>query len=89
MLGGLDDVGAHPIGVEPVHLGVPGQHRLQRAGPHLDHLLGHVVESSVLERREQVVQIAWGGLSAGLLLHRQHASKRATIALQLCVAAVY
>ena len=54
-----------------LNLGVLRQHRLQPRDAHLDRLLHHVVEPLVLERREQVVQVARRGLRAGLLLQRQ------------------
>ncbi len=33
LLGGLDDIGPHPLAVHPRHLGMTGQDRLQLAAP--------------------------------------------------------
>ena len=67
LLGGLDGVRAHPRQIDALGLGVPRDHRLQPRDAHLDRLLHHVVEARVLERREQVVQIAGRGLLAHAL----------------------
>src|SRR5262249_1186649 len=62
LLGRLDRVGLHALEVDARDLGVPGEDRLQAGGTHLDGLLHHVVEAGVLERREQIVEVACGAL---------------------------
>ena len=66
LLGGLDDIGAHPLGVDPGGLGEAGQDRLQRGGAHLDGLLHHVVEPGMLERRKDVGEVGQPVLRPGL-----------------------
>ena len=66
LLGGLDDIGAHPLGVDPGDLGEAGQHRPQRRGTHLDRLLHHVVEPGVLQRRKDVSEVGQPILRPGL-----------------------
>ena len=67
LLGGLDRVGAHALEIDASDLAVLHRDRLQPRGAHLDRLLHHVVEARVLERREQVVQIARRRLRPRLL----------------------
>ena len=58
LLRGLDHIGAHALEIDPRHLGVPGDHRLQPRGAHLHRLLHQVIEPGMLERREQEMQVA-------------------------------
>ena len=44
LFGRLDDVGAHPLAIDPRYLGKAGQYRLQGRSPHLDRLLHDIVE---------------------------------------------
>ena len=66
LLGGLDDIGAHPLAVDPRDLGEAGQHRLQRGRAHLDRLLHHVVEPRMLQRRKHVGEVGQAVLRPGL-----------------------
>ena len=54
LLGGLDDIGAHPLAVDPRDLGVARQNRLQLRGAHFDRLLHHVVEPGMFQRRKHI-----------------------------------
>ena len=67
MLGRLDRVRAHAAEIDALGLGVARDDRLQPRDAHLDRLLHHVVEARVLERREQIVQVAGRGLLARAL----------------------
>ena len=72
LLGGLDRVGAHALGIDARDLAVAGEHRLQPRDAHLDRLLHHVVEPGRLERREQVMQVRRNGFAGGSC-HRSRA----------------
>ena len=65
LLGGLDDIGAHPLAVDPRDLGDARQHRLQRRGTHLDRLLHHVVEPGVFQRRKDIGDVGQAILRPG------------------------
>ncbi|MGY4379912.1 hypothetical protein ACVWZ3_007551 [Bradyrhizobium sp. i1.3.6] len=67
MLGGLDDIGAHPLGVDPGGLGEAGQDRLKRGSAHFDGLLDHVVQPGMLERGKDVGEVSEPVLGPGLL----------------------
>ena len=65
MLGRLDDIGPHPLAVDPRDLGEAGQNRLQRRRAHLDGLLHHVVEPGVFQRRKDVGEVGQAVLWPG------------------------
>ena len=67
----LNDVGAHPVVVDPRRLGAAGEDRAQTARPHLDGLLHHVIETRVFERREEIVQVTHRRLGAKARVDRQ------------------
>ncbi len=62
LLGCLDGIGAHALEVDPAALGPAGEDGLQGADAHLHRLLDHVVETRVLQGREQVEEIERVGL---------------------------
>ena len=66
LLGGLDDIGAHPLAVDPRDLGEAGQDRLQSCRAHFDRLLHHVVEPGMLQRREHIGDVGQAVLRPGL-----------------------
>jgi hypothetical protein len=66
LLGRLDDIGPHPLAVDPADLGEAGQHRLQRRCAHLDRFLHHVVEPGVFQRRKDVSEVRQAILRPGL-----------------------
>ena len=70
LLGGFDHIGPHAIKVDARNLRMPGDHRLQKRGPHLHRLLHHVIEASMLEWCKQKVQIASRRLRAKLRIGR-------------------
>ena len=66
LLGGLDDIGPHPLAIDPGDLSETGQDRLKRGGAHLDRFLHHVIEPRVLERREHISEVRQAVLRPGL-----------------------
>ncbi len=61
----LDDIGPHPLAIDPGDLGETGQDRLQHGGAHLDRLLHHIVEPGMFERREDVSEVGQAVLRPG------------------------
>ena len=57
LLASLDRVGLETLKIDPGDLGVAGDDRPQATRAHLDRLLRHIVEASVLERCEQIVDV--------------------------------
>jgi hypothetical protein len=62
LLRGLDGICAHALEVDARDLRVAHEHRLQSRGAHLHRLLCHVVEASMFEWCEQVMQVERPGL---------------------------
>jgi hypothetical protein len=68
---GLDDIGAHPLAIDPRDLGETRQNRLQPRGAHLDRLLHDVVEPGMLQRRKDVGDVGQAILRSDLVDDRQ------------------
>ena len=90
LLGGLDDIGAHPLAVDPRDLGEAGQNRLQSCRAHLDRLLHHIVEPGMLQRREHIGDVGQAILRPGLRARSQAVGPLAAgdLGLPFAVAAV-
>ena len=71
LFGRLDDIGAHPLVINPRDLGEAGQNRLQRGSSHLDRFLHHIVEPGMFQRRKHVSEIGQAILLPGLGNNRQ------------------
>ena len=66
LLGGFDDIGAHPLAIDPRDLGEARQNRLQSRRAHLDRLLHHVVEPGMFQRRKHIGDVGQAVLRPGL-----------------------
>jgi len=67
LFGGLDDVGAHPVDIDPADLGETGSKTGCRvAAPIFHRLLHHVVEPGVFERRKHAAQVGQAVLGSRL-----------------------
>jgi len=67
----LDCIGVHATNVHTCNLDMPGDDRLKTRGAHFDGLLDHVIQSGMLEGREQEIKVGTQGLGAGLRPDRQ------------------
>ena len=72
MLGRLDDVGAHPLGVDPLRDRSFGDDRPQATDTHFRRLLHHVIEARPFERSEEIFDIRTAFLRTNLTLEPQH-----------------
>jgi len=66
LFGRFDNVGPHPVEIDPRGLGAARDDGPQTPCTHLDRLLDHVVQARVFERRKHEVEIVGRGLGADL-----------------------
>ena len=72
LLGGLDHVALEAIDIHPLGDGAARDHRAQPPCPHFRRLLGQIVETRVLERGKEIINVGQGLCVAQLALAFQN-----------------
>src|SRR5690606_17054320 len=75
-----DDVGSHPLKVDPLSNRAPCNYRSEPRGTEFNSLLHHIVEPRALQWRKNIVEIGPTLLRTDLFVHDQVASTLASAA---------